>query len=166
MDLHKESTFNAGPAAVYAALVDREFLVYRATRAQALHHEVRVDAVGAGHRTQTVQRFPAEVPAVLRKFVGETLDLDETITWGAAEPDGRRRGTVTLSVSRVPVRMDGTITLVPEAGGRTTRQVVDAQLKAAVPLVGRRIEEAAAPSVLGAVEGQARVAAEWLEGKR
>lgn len=167
MDLHRETTFAADPATVYAALTDRDFLVFRATRAHAHHHEETVEpAPGGGYRTHTIQRFPAEVPAALRKFVGETLDLDETITWGAAGSDARRAGNVVLTVARVPVRMEGTIELLPESGGGSTRQVVSAQVKASVPVVGKKIEEAATPSVARAVEGQAELMQDWLAGRR
>ncbi len=98
--------------------------------------------------------------------MSDHIELDEVITWGAAAPDGSRSGEIRVSVTSVPVSMKGTIQLVPGAGGTSTRQIVDAELKASVPLVGRKIEEAAAPAVIAGLDGMEELGHAWLNGSR
>ena len=58
--------------------------------------------------------------------------------------------------------MRGTIQLVAEADGSATRQIFDAELKASVPLIGRKIEEAAAPAVVAGIDGMEDLGQAWL----
>lgn len=80
MDLHRETTYAADPEAVFAMLVDEDFLRRRAEASHALSYDVDV-TYNAGAATSKVrQSLPAEVPDFLRKLVGNTIELTETIT--------------------------------------------------------------------------------------
>ena len=166
MDLHRETRYAAEPDAVFAMLTDPDFIGKRAEAAHAVRHDVTVEAAGAGVRTRTHQTLPAEVPDFVRRMVGDHINLDEVITWGARGPDGSRSGELRVDVANLPVTMRGTIQLVPDAGGGSTRQIVDAELKASVPLVGRKIEEAAAPAVVAGLDGMEDLGRGWLAAHR
>jgi uncharacterized protein YndB with AHSA1/START domain len=166
MDLHRETTYAAKPAAVFAMLTDETFIRRRAAASHAVRSDVRVEPTSTGVRTTTHQTLPADVPDFVRRLVGQHIELDEVIAWGAAAPDGARSGELRVDVANAPVTMRGTIQLVPETGGGSTRQVVDAVLKASVPLIGRKIEEAAAPAVVAGLDGMGDLGAAWLaEGR-
>jgi hypothetical protein len=93
-------------------------------------------------------------------MVGETLKVTETQDWGPAAADGSRRATVEMLVSGAPITLKGTMSLTP--GGPGTLEEIDAELKAKVPLVGGKIEKAAAPPIEEAIDIEARTAHEWL----
>ena len=86
MDLHRETRYAAKPSAVYAMLTDEAFIAKRAQAAHAVQYDVSVEPAGAGVRTHTHQRLPAEVPDFVRRLVGQHIELEEVITWGAARP--------------------------------------------------------------------------------
>jgi hypothetical protein len=162
MDLHRETKYAADASTVYTMLTSESFIQKRAQAAHAIRYDVTIESAGAGRRTRTHQTLPAEVPDFVRKLIGQHIELDETITWGEASPDGSRSGALHVDVQGAPVALRGTIQLVPESGGAATRQVVDAELKASVPLIGRKIEEAAAPAVLAGLDGMEELGRSWL----
>lgn len=163
MDLQRDNTYSADPYAVFGMLTDREFLDRRAVATKAIRHRVEVAPGSDGTVTVRTQRTLQTdlIPDALRKLVGATIDIDETITWSAPEPDGSRVGRVELEVAKVPVSGTGTMRLVVDASSRT-RQSVQLEIKASIPLVGRKVEEAAAPAVIAALEVEERLGGEWL----
>ena len=164
MDLHRETRYDADPATVYAMLTDEVFLTRWVTSGAALSYSVTVTPTAdGGANTRTQQSLPARVPDFMRKLVGESIDLDQSIDWGPAGADGSRVGQVSIDVAKAPVAMRGTMKLVPSGGG--TLQVVDVVIKASVPIVGKKIEEAAAPAVRNALDGQEHLGREWLASR-
>lgn len=163
MDLQRDNTYSADPYAVFGMLTDREFLDRRAVATKAIRHQIEVAPGSDGTTTVRTQRTlqTDRIPDSLRKLVGATIDIDEVIDWSAPEPDGSRVGRVNLEVARVPVRGTGTMRLVPEGAGRT-RQAVQLEIKASIPLVGRKVEEAAAPAVIAALDVEEQLGGEWL----
>ncbi|WP_020577280.1 DUF2505 domain-containing protein [Actinopolymorpha alba] len=166
MDLHRETRYAADPTTVFAMLTSESFIRKRAQAAHAIRYDVTVESFGAGARSRTHQSLPAEVPDFVRRLVGECIELDEVITWGEAGPDASRSGELRVDIANAPVTMRGTIQLIPEAGGTATRQIVDAELKASVPLIGKKIEEAAAPAVIAGLDGMEELGRSWLSGNR
>lgn len=160
MDLHRETRYAAPPEVVYAMLVDEAFLARRATASHALSHDIDVTQGNGAAASRVRQSLPAEVPDVFRRLVGETIDLTEEIDWDPPAPDRSRTGKITVRVANVPVTLRGDIELTMDGAG--TLQTVHAELKASVPLVGRKIEEAALPAVVAGIDGMERLGAEWL----
>lgn len=160
MDIRRETTYAADPEPVFAMLVDENFLRRRAEASHALSYDVDV-TYDAGRATSKVrQSLPAEVPDFLRKLVGSTIELTETISWEPPAADRSRTGRIEVTVANAPVTLKGTITLA--LGGNGTQQIVDAELKASVPLLGRKIEEAAQPAVIAGIDGMRELGREWL----
>jgi hypothetical protein len=67
-----------------------------------------------------------------------------------------------LTVSGQPVALNGTMTISP--GGPGSILQLTGQLKVAIPLLGRKLEESAAPAVLAGFKTHRKVGADWLAG--
>ncbi|HEY6737909.1 MAG TPA: DUF2505 domain-containing protein [Actinopolymorphaceae bacterium] len=164
MKIRQENRYAADPELVFAMLCDEAFLRRRAESASSFRHEVSATHSGQTARTNLMQVFPAEVPDVVRKLVGESIELTETIEWEAPGPDRSRVGRISIAVAGAPVTLRGAITL--SLSGTETLQVVEGELKAAIPLIGGRIEKEAAPAVTHELAKMERLGAEWLGGAR
>ena len=77
-----------------------------------------------------------------------------------AGADGARTGALTMTVLGQPVRLMGRLQLGP--GGRGTTVDLTGELKVAIPLLGRKLEESSAPAVLAGFRTQQRVGDRWL----
>src|SRR5690606_10922104 len=103
-------------------------------------------------------------PDVVRKLVGESIELSETIEWEAPGPDRSRVGRISIAVAGAPVTLRGTITL--SLSGSQPLPVVEGEPKAATPRIGGRIEKEAAPAVTHELARMERLGAEWLSAMR
>jgi hypothetical protein len=120
-----------------------------------------VTSSGTDTVIRTERVLPADdLPEFARSMVGATLKVVETQTWGPAAADGSRSGRVEMAVAGVPVTLDGSLRLAP--GGPGTVESLDAELKARLPLIGGKVEKAAAPAIRDAIEVEGRTAREWL----
>lgn len=163
MDLRVDLRYAADPVTVMAMLAEEEFQSRVAVATGALSHEATTTVDGETVSTRLRRVLPPMVPDYARRFVGDTLDVEQTIDWAPARPDGSRAGRVTVVIARVPVQMQGSTLLAPHAQG--SRQVVDCQVRASVPFIGGKIERAAADAVRAAARKQEEVAADWLSGR-
>lgn len=154
MDISTTADFAASPLDVYAMLTDRAFLAAVAQESGALSHEESV--VDGTTRTQM------ELPNTpeLQKLAGKTMTVQQQVAWGPAGDDGARTAQLSLSIPGQPVSMPGTVTLAP--GGRGTLVTVAGDLTVKIPLLGKKIEKAAAPAILEGIEVQQRVGDRWL----
>ena len=151
----------AGPDEVYATLTDPAFQEAKCAATEAESHEVEVTPTAVGHRVRTSRVLPStDLPDVARSFVGDRLTVVETYDWGAPGADGSREAVLDLHVKGAPLTLKGTLRLVPEGG--STVQTLDAELKANVPFVGGKIEQAAARPIESAVETEVRLLHERL----
>jgi hypothetical protein len=67
---------------------------------------------------------------------------------------------VVVEITGAPVRLTGTMALVPE--GEQTVQQYDGDLRATIPLFGSAVEQATATAVRAAIDAEERTAAAWL----
>jgi hypothetical protein len=156
--------YPAGPDAVAALLADRSFVTEVCAASSADAWDVEVSGTAQGAFTVTTERtLPTTgVPDAFRRFVGDSLRVRQVDTWEAAAADGTRSGTIRLEVVGAPVSARATTSL--RAGGSGTEQQVSGELKAAVPLLGGRVERAAEPALVRALRDQERLAARHLAG--
>lgn len=154
MDITATADFTADPNTVFAMLTDPAFLEEVCVAGHAVNHEITVDG------TRTISRRGLPAPDNLKTFTGSVLTIVEDITWGAAAADGSRRGDLVLTVDGQPARMTGTVDLAPHGAG--SRVTVNGDLKVSIPLVGKKMEKAAAPAVLEGIRVQEKVGRDWL----
>ena len=155
--------YAATPAEVFAMLTDQDFQTAKAKATGALDYDVSVTS--KGDRTVIVSKrtMPtSDFPDFVKGMVGERLPVTETHEWGPAGADGSRKGEVTVAVGNLPVGLKGTLALGP--GGEGTTQAVDGELKARIPIIGGKVEKAAAPAIEAAIDIERTTGRAWLAG--
>ena len=154
MDITTRLEFAATPPEVYAMLTDARYLdeVCRAT--ESSNHDVEV----AGSTTRTTRSFPA--PDAVARFVGGTLTVTEETVWGNAAADGARSGDLQMTVQGQPVTLKGRLALTPTGPGTVVE--LSGNLKVAIPLLGKKLEQSSAPAVLAGFQKQQEVGTRWL----
>ena len=161
MKIAKSIEYAASPEEVFAVLTDQAFQEAKCAATGAIRHTATVRTEADRTVITTERVLPTSgMPDFAKNMVGETLKVTETQDWGPADGNGSREGTVSMAVAGVPVALKGTLSLAP--GGAGTVEAIDADLKASVPLIGGKIEKAAAPPVEDAITIEQRVAQEWL----
>ncbi len=148
---------------VYPMMIDEQFLGRVCVATHALSHDVAVREHGDGATVVTTRELPtAGFPDFARRLVGETITIVQTITYGGPEPDSGRLAEVLISMGTAPVSFRGSLSLAPSQVG--TRVLVDGDLTSSVPLLGRKVEQSAAPSVISAIHKEHEVGLAWLAG--
>ncbi len=157
--------YDAPPEVVFEMLCDPAYQERKCVEAGALRHTVSVTRQGAGTRIVAARELPTEhLPDFARSLVGTQLRTTETWDWDAPAEDGSRSGELRVDVSGAPVTFRGRTRLEPST--HSTALVVDGDLKASVPLVGGRVEKAAAPAVLDALRSEGRTGQRWIAERR
>lgn len=163
MRFDAEIRYEADPQRTFDMLTDPAFLERVCVDNGAVEHSVSVEpAADGGVVITTVRVLPTkDVPPVVKGFVGETLTVTETDTWGPAGPDGSRTGSLTLDIQGAPVKLTGSLAFGGTADGASLERV-SGELKAGIPLFGGQVEKAAEPAVRSAIRVKQRTAAAWL----
>ncbi len=150
--IRRTGDFAAPPERVFAVIADPAFHTDKVRRtSEGDGGSATVDPDGDGVRIETVRLLAtAGFPDFVRAVVGSRLTVREISLWGAADATGARVGTLSVSVVGAPVTLRGSLALTPTATGTT--EIVDAQLRAAVPLLGGKVEQAATPALLASID--------------
>lgn len=156
MKISKQWTLPATPDEVYALSIDPAYQDEICVEAGALSHQSTVTEQGPGHAV-TVQRIMSsgDVPDLVKKIVGDKVDVTQVVTWGARQADGSREGTLEVSFKGQPISMKGTTSLRPDGDG--TAVDVAADLKAKIPVVGGKVEKMSAPEIIKAIGAEETV---------
>lgn len=157
MQLQARNDFAADPDTTHTMLTDPQFLAEVCIASGDVAH--RVDAVAG--RSAVERQMPT--PSAVRSFLGETLTLVQDVTWHAPAADGSRTGTLVLTVAGMPARAEAAIDLAP--GGRGTVVDFAGEFTINVPLLGRKLEQQAAPALLAGFDVQQRVGDAWLAAR-
>lgn len=154
MQFTNRQEFPADPGSVHAMVTDETFLAHAATEMGA--HDATIAATPT---RSTVDAF-VDSPVEVRLFVGPRLRILQEMTWERPAGDGSRNGTLSITVSGAPLSLTGTARLEPTASGSALTYA--GELTADIPFLAGRIEAAAAPAILEALEAQGRVGRTWL----
>ena len=153
--------YAATPHEVFAMLADEDFQARKCAATGALSHSVSISAQGDRTVIVSSRDLPTEdFPDFVRSIVGATLAVTETQDWGPAGPDGGRQGTLTVDIAGAPIDLAGTLSLAP--GGQGSVEFVEGDLKARIPLIGGKIERAAAPAIESAIKVEQETGQAWL----
>ena len=154
MDISTGLDFAATPQDVYAMMTDQTYLEEVCVASESSSYDASVN----GSSTRSSRTLTS--PESAARFTGPHLTVVEEVQWGEAGADGARTGALTMTVLGQPVRLNGRLRLAP--GGRGTTVDLTGELKVAIPLLGRKLEESAAPAVLAGFRTQQRVGDRWL----
>ena len=163
MDLRTELYYDADPVVVFAMLIDEAFVARKAQATGAIRHQASVSRDGDRVTVRLLRVMPPEVPDLIRRFVGETVELDQIDVWEPAAADGSRTGSIRIGMAGEPVTLTSGMTLIRSVGGSST--IIDAKVKASVPLVGGRIERAVHDAIARAARIEEQVGRAWLAGE-
>ncbi len=154
MDISTGLDFAASPDDVYAMMTDQAYLEEVCVASESISYDASV----TDSSTRTSRTLPA--PESAARFTGPELTILEEINWSDRAADGSRTGALTMTVLGQPVHLRGTLNLGP--GGRGTSVDLSGELKVAIPLLGKKLEQASAPAVLAGFRTQQRVGDRWL----
>lgn len=162
MKLTAQIRYQADPEAVMAMLLDREFQARKCVANGAFEHAVEVSEHRDGSATISTRRtLPTDsVPDFIRTFVGAALRVSQVEEWAPPQPDGSRTGRTTVQIEGAPVRLIASLSLSRNGAG--TVESIDGNLKASVPLIGGRVEQAAEPAIRSAIRVEERTGTAWL----
>lgn len=154
MQITSRLDFAADPTTVYQMVTDPNWLEELCQQTTATSHSVEV----AAGTTRLHLSLPT--PKEASAFIGSTLNLTQTVEWADAAPDGSHSGRMNVEIPGLPVTLTGTALLAP--GGRGTTVDYNGELEVKIPLVGNKIEQAAAPYIKQALDAQQSVGDQWL----
>lgn len=165
MKIRRSWTYPAPVADVYAMVTDEAYQRRKSEATSTDGGTVELAQTADGGHLITVARvLPTDAfPENIRAMVGNAVTVVETQTWGLAGDDGSRVADLAVDVKGTPASMKGTVTLTP-VSDTETRLDVDGDLKGGIPIIGGKIEKAAAPSFIHALEQEERIGTEYLAG--
>lgn len=161
MKITETLEYDAPAEAVFEMLKDPGYQDRKCVDAGALRHSVAITPEGTGTRVVVMRELPTHhLPDFAKSLVGHVLHTTETWDWGAPSADGSRAGELRVEVSGAPVALHARTRLAPSP--HSSVLTVQGDLKASIPLVGGRIEKAAAPAVVDALRSERETGHRWL----
>jgi hypothetical protein len=157
---HGTMHFEQAPDVVFAAQTDAAYVAWKHEHMAAFDVSAEAAEDGSGWTVSSSRKLPAQIPSAARRFVGEHIQVDEVHQWGHADVDGTRHGTVTASFGGAPMSVDGTLLLRPEGMGSVLEVVIHS--RAAVPLVGGKLEAVVGEQFMRALRKEQEIAPEWF----
>ncbi len=154
--------FDADVETVFALVSDPAFLVRKYEAEGATEITVDSDERVTDPRVVSRRKVTVDLPGFARKVMTPTNTLVQTDTWDPPDEQGRRVCRYTVEVQGVPSRIEGTVTLSPDAAG--TRQDVEAEVKVSIPLLGGKLEKFAVDNGVKLLAEEAEFAAAELAG--
>lgn len=156
MKFTHRAEYPARPDAVFAVMSDQEFQDAKCDA--TTDGSWSADVTTRADRTviTTERHLPTDgLPDVAKSFVGATLTVVEVQTWGPPDEDGGRVADLNLHVKGAPMTLRGWIRLSPTDSGSVHE--LEAELRAGVPLIGGRLEKAAAEPLTTAADIETRL---------
>ena len=154
MDISTHLDFAAEPDAVFAMMTDQAYLEEVCVASESISYDVSV----SGSTTKTSRTLAA--PESAARFTGAELTVNEEVVWDGAGAGGARTANLTMTVLGQPVTLKGRLQVAP--GGRGTIVDLTGELKVAIPFLGKKLEQSAAPAVMAGFRTQQRVGDRWL----
>lgn len=156
MHITTSHEFAADPQTVYRMLNSEEFLTMVAKEVRADQYSIDVGS------DLTVLHAEVAAPQQARRFTGERLIINLTSKWVPAGPHAYR-GSLDVDVDRMPASLSGTGDL--HAGGKGTVVDYEADFAINIPLLGKKLEQVAAPYVRSVIDVQQKVGNAYLASR-
>lgn len=159
MDLNGHLEYDHPPADVFAMFVDADYVRARAEATGGADVEATVEEHDGTVVITNRRTVVADVPSFARSMVGDSIRITETHTWGP-EAEGAREGTFEANFGSVPVTVRGRLRLVADGAGAIA--TLEGQIKATVPLVGRKVEQLVHDQIAAALVIEQELGSSWL----
>lgn len=155
---------NTSPERAFALGLDRAFRAAVCEATQAIDFDVDISEHADGRASVTVNRtMPADLPAIAKKFMGETVHVVQTEEWSAPDESGARTADLTVAIKGQPAKMIGAIFL--ESVGDDARMRIAGTIKVSIPFVGKTIEGEVAKAIVAAVAKEQDTGIAWLSAQ-
>lgn len=162
MELHETLEYDADPDTVFAMLCDQTWREAVCRDVHALSFDVSVRQEGDTVVIRTERTMPAAVPDAVKKFVGDTIVVEQVETWGAAGAGGLRTADLVVDVKGKPAQMLGSVTLKPVGGG--SHEDIRGDVKVRIPFVGAKIAPEIVKAIRHAIRAEERAGRVYLAG--
>ncbi len=165
MKIERSWTLPASADTVFTMLADPAYQQRKTDATSTDGGSVDITPAGTDGVTVTIRRvLPTDAfPENIRAMVGQTITVVETQQWGDRADDGGRTADLKVVVKGTPASMSGKVTLAAVSSDEASISMVG-DLKGGIPIIGRKIEEAAAPSFQQALANEEEVSQEWIAG--
>jgi hypothetical protein len=161
IDYHSTSTYPV--EAVYAALVDPEFLRARLAQLGGASAEIvehKADATSASFLLRH-QLDTAGMPAMVRTLLAGGLTVERAEAW-TKQADGSYRGTISVGVKGAPVPAAATGQQALTASGTGSELRIGADVTVSMPLFGGQIETFVSDQVRNLLDLESQFTTRWL----
>ena len=162
-DLHASYALSCDVETAYAALSSEQWPVRKAEQlSDGSRLESREERADGGVVLRSTRGLPSGIPGFLEKVLPKDGRAGQTDTWGPALPDGSRAGTWKAEVPGAPVDVNGTMRLLPTAGG--CDYVIEGTAKVKIPLIGGKAEKVVVEMTNKTTAGEAEVLRSMVSG--
>ncbi|MEU7480011.1 DUF2505 domain-containing protein [Lentzea sp. NPDC042327] len=144
---------------VFGAMVDETHLRDRLAAIGGPNAElISFTSVEGKTSYQLKQGVPAEhLPSVAKAALGGDLVIQRTENWAAGA------GTVEVTISGVPGRLDGAFTITDDGAG--SKLTLTGEVKVGIPLMGGKLEKMIAEQVAVLIDKESEFTSRWLENR-
>lgn len=160
MKFRHELVYDAPPSAVFEMLADPTFREAACAAQDVISADVQLERTGNGFSLVIDQQQRTDdLPSFARAFAGDSTRAIQREHW-----EDTTGGTLAIEAPGKPTDMKGTITLRPEGSG--TREIVELDVKAKVPLIGGKLEKLLAEKVRAGMDLEHGVGIDYLAGRK
>jgi hypothetical protein len=160
MKFRHELAYDAPPAAVFEMLADPAFRQAACAAQDVISADVQLERSGNGFSLVIDQQQRTDdLPGFARAFAGDSTQAIQREKW-----EDTTGGTLVIDTPGKPTEIKGTITLRAEGSG--TREIVELEVKAKIPLIGGKIEKLLAEKVRDGMDLEHGVGVDYLSGRK
>jgi uncharacterized protein DUF2505 len=140
MRMQLEHHYDQDVETVYALITDPEFINRKYTALGSTDIAIdRSETDEGGCEIVAKRTVTVDLPGFAKRVMTPSNTAVQTEKWSAADDLGARTSEYHVQIQGLPSTITGTLTLSPDAGG--TKQVIDAEVKVSIPLIGGKLEK-------------------------
>jgi hypothetical protein len=140
MRMHLEHHYDQDVETVYALITDPDFVTRKYEALGGTNIAIdRSEADDGGCEVVTKRTVTVDLPGFAKRVMTPSNTAVQTEIWSGADDLGNRTSTYHVEIQGMPSKVTGTLILSPDAGG--TKQVIDADVKVSIPLIGGKLEK-------------------------
>ena len=158
-DLSYGFTLSATPKSVFEMLTNPNFLTRKIELAQS--GEYNTSGSAPDLKIEVTRTVTADLPNMVRKFVGEKLVVKETQNWTQLSAD-LYQAEFSLKIPNAPVDISGQISV---SGGTQTDVSITAKVKVNVPIFGASAEPHVVETIKKVLYDEQNLCRDWITAK-